>query len=71
MDNWKDLYYATPLKSYFDRVTLDKKLIAKGITHVDIYGQSILVTDLKQQIKILQTTLPGIVALFMGVDILQ
>jgi hypothetical protein len=64
--SWKDLYYATPLKTYFDLVAENKKLIAKWITHVDIYGQSVLVTDLKQQLKILQTTLPGIVALFEG-----
>jgi len=64
--NRKDLYYATPLKTYFDLVAENKKLIAKWMTHVDIYGQSVLVTDLKQQLKILQTTLPGIVALFEG-----
>ena len=64
--SWKDLYYATPLKTYFDLVAENKKLIAKWMTHVDIYGQSVLVTDLKQQLKILQTTLPGIIALFEG-----
>ena len=58
INNRKSLYYDTPLKQYFDRVALDKKLIAQGIAQVDIYGQSVLVTDLKQQLQIIQTTLP-------------
>jgi hypothetical protein len=37
---------------------------------VDIYGQSVLVTDVKQQLQILQTTLPWIVALFVGAEAL-
>ncbi len=68
INNWKSLYYDTPIKEYFDRVAADKKLIAGWITHVDIYGQSVLVTNLKQQLQILQTTLPWIVALFIGED---
>ena len=70
INNRKSLYYDTSLKEYFDRVALDKKLIAQGITQVDIYGQFVLVTDLKQQIQILQNTLPWIVALFVGAEAL-
>gem|GEM_PF-2970563 len=29
VNNRKSLYYDTPLKQYFDRVALDKKLIAQ------------------------------------------
>jgi len=68
VNNRKSLYYDTPIKEYFDRVTTDKKLIAQWIIKVDIYGQSVLVTDVKQQLQILQTTLPWIVAVFQGVD---
>jgi FMN-dependent NADH-azoreductase len=64
--NWKNLYYDTQLKEYFDLVAQNKKLIAGGKSHVDIYGQSLLVTDLKGQLQVLQTTLPGIIALFIG-----
>ena len=68
INNRKSLYYDTPLKEYFDRVALDKKLIAQWITHVDIYGQSVLATDLKQQLQILETTLPSIIALFEWIN---
>ncbi len=64
----KSLYYDTSLKEYFDLVAQNKKLIAQWKTNVDIYGQSIPVVDLKQQIKVLETTLPWIVALYMGAD---
>lgn len=64
INNRKGLYYDTPLKQYFDQLTRSKKFIAQGKSKVDIYGQSVLVTDLKQQIQILQNTLPGIIALF-------
>jgi len=64
INNWKGLYYNTPIKQYFDRVAVDKKLIAQWLTKVDIYGQTVLITDVKQQLKIIQTTLPWIVALF-------
>jgi len=71
VNNRKGLYYDTPLKQYFDQLTRSKKIIAQGISKVDIYGQSVLVTDLKQQIKILQTTLPWIAALFEWTNWLQ
>ncbi|MCX6824331.1 MAG: hypothetical protein NT085_04345 [candidate division SR1 bacterium] len=71
INNRKSLYYDTSLKEYFDRVTLDKKLIAQGIAHVDIYGQSVLVTDVKKQLQIIQTTSPGIIALFDGAEALS
>lgn len=68
--NWKGLYYDTPLKQYFDLVAQNKKLIASGISHIDIYGQSLLITDLKWQLRVMETTLPPIVALFMGTQAL-
>lgn len=69
--NWKELYYDTPLKQYFDLVAQNKKLIASGVSHVDIYGQRILITDLKGQLSVLETTLPAIIALFMGEKVLR
>lgn len=71
LSNWKGLYYSTPLKQYFGLVAENKKLIAKGVSHVDIYGQSLLITDLKWQIKVMETTLAPIVALFMGAKVLM
>lgn len=68
--NWKSLYYDTPLKQYFDLVAQNKKLIASGMSHVDIYGQSLLITDLKWQLKVMETTLSPIVALFVGTQVL-
>ena len=69
--NWKELYYDTPLKQYFDLVAQNKKLIASGVSHVDIYGQRVLITDLKGQLSVLETTLPAIIALFMGEKVLR
>ncbi|MCX6824807.1 MAG: hypothetical protein NTY80_01155 [candidate division SR1 bacterium] len=66
ISNWRSLYYDTPIKDYFDRVVQDKKAISQGFTHVDIYGQSVLITDLKEQLQIIENTLPGIVAIFGG-----
>lgn len=71
INNWKSLYYETPLKEYFDLVAQDKKLIAEWVAHVNIYGQSVLITDLKEQLNILETTLPWIVALFVGENVLH
>ena len=70
INNRKSLYYDTSLKEYFDRVALDKKLIAQWITQVDIYGQSVPVTDVKKQLQIIQTTLPLIITLFEGAEAL-
>lgn len=70
INNRKSLYYDTSLKQYFDRVALDKKFIAQWIAQVDIYGQSVPVTDVKQQLQIIQTTLPSIIALFEGAEAL-
>lgn len=66
INNRQSLYYDTPLKQYFDLVAQNKKLIAQGISFVDIYGQSVPITDLKQQVEILQGTLPWVVAVFAG-----
>lgn len=70
INNRKSLYYDTSLKEYFDRVALDKKLIAQWIAHIDIYGQSVPVTDVKKQLQIIQTTLPLIITLFEGAEAL-
>jgi hypothetical protein len=71
INNRKSLYYDTSLKEYFDRVALDKKLIAQGIAQVDIYGQSVSVTDVKKQLQVIQTTLPIIITLFEGAEALN
>lgn len=71
INNRKSLYYDTSLKEYFDRVALDKKLIAQWISDIDIYGQSVPVTDVKKQLQIIQTTLPLIITLFEGVEALS
>lgn len=66
--NWKWLYYDTPIKEYFDLITKNKKIIAQGKSTVDIYGQKISITDIKQQLQVINNTLPTIVALFEGVN---
>ena len=71
MDNWQNLYYETPLKEYFDLVAQNKKLIGQWIGQVDIYGQSIPITDVKQQIYVLQTTLPWVIGVFAGENTLK
>ena len=71
INNWKTLYYETPLKTYFDLVAHNKKLIASGVFMVDIYGQRVSVTDTKKQIAVLETTPPIIVALFKGFEVLM
>ena len=71
IDNWKGLYDETPLKEYFDLVAQNKKLIGQWIAQVDIYGQSLPITDVKQQIYVLQTTLPWIIGVFAGENTLQ
>lgn len=70
INNRKSLYYDTSLKDYFDRVAVDKKLIAQWIAHIDIYGQSVPVTDVKKQLQVIQTTLPIIISLFEGAEAL-
>jgi hypothetical protein len=71
VNNWKNLYYDTPIKEYFDLIAKNKKLIAQWISQVDIYGQSIPITDLKQQLKIFESTLPTIVAIFDWMELLR
>lgn len=70
LTNRKDLYYRTPIKQYYDLVAKNKKLIASWITYVDIYGQSIAVTDVKKQLQVLETTLPWVVAVFVWIQAL-
>lgn len=67
----KPLYYDTDIKSYFDLLAENKKSISKWRMQVDIYGQKVPVTDLKKQIKIIETTLPTIIAIFEGADALR
>ncbi len=69
--NRRTLYEDTSLKEYFTLLTQNKKLISKGIVTVDIYGQSVSVTDLKQQIEILHDTPPILIALFVGAEALH
>ncbi len=69
--NRRTLYEDTSLKEYFALLAQNKKIIDKGITRVDIYGQSVPITDLKQQIAILHGTPPTIIALFVGEESLH
>ena len=62
----KDIYYTTSLKQYFDLLAKNKKLISAGVWQVDIYGQIVAVTNLKEQIHIIETTSPVVIALFEG-----
>lgn len=71
INNWKSLYYDTQLKQYFDLVAQNKKLIADGISNINIYGQLVSITDLKEQLSIIEKTLPGIAALFIGKKMLR
>lgn len=68
ISNWKSLYYNTPVKQYFDLVAQNKKLIGQWISQVDIYGQRVVITDMKQQLLIMKNTLPGVVAMFEWFD---
>ena len=68
INNWKGLYYDTPLKEYFDLVAQNKKLIGQWVSQVDIYGQEVSITDLKWQLEIMKSTLPGIIAMFEGIE---
>ena len=71
IDNWKNLYNETPLKEYFDLVAQNKKLIGQWMAQVDIYGQSLPITDVKQQVYVLQTTLPWVIGIFIGENALH
>lgn len=68
--DWRDLYYDTKLKMYFDMLSGNKSLISKWISNVDIYGQEVSVTNIKQQLEIMETTPPLIVAIFEGIKTL-
>ena len=70
LTNWKDLYYSTPIKTYYDLVAKNKKLIASWVTYVDIYGQSIAVTDIKKQLQVQEKTLPWVIAVFIWIQAL-
>jgi len=62
----KPLYYDTEMKQYFDLLTENKKLIGKWRARVDIYGQRVAVTDIKQQLEVMEHTPLVIVTLFEG-----
>ncbi|MEI7558014.1 MAG: hypothetical protein WCJ45_04225 [bacterium] len=62
------LYYDTSIKKYFDMLTQNKKLIGLGYAQVDMYGQTLPITDLKQQIMVMESTLPAVVAVFVGAE---
>lgn len=66
LDDRKQLYYSTDIKTYYDILTTNKAYIAKGWTQRNVYGQMVPVTDIKKQLHIIQHTLPGIVSLFAG-----
>lgn len=70
INNRKSLYYDTSLKEYFDLVAKNKKLIAQWVSNVDIYGQSIPVTDVKKQLQIMENTPIVVIAIFEGVKVL-
>ena len=66
MNDWKPIYYDTEIKSYFDLLSGSKKMIAKGYTQVDIYGQKIPVTNIKQQFETIERTPMVVIAVFEG-----
>ncbi len=68
--NWKPLYYDTEIRSYFDLLSGSKKMIAKWLTYVDIYGQKILVTDIKKQLEVIKHTPLVIITVFEGAKVL-
>ena len=68
IDNRQLLYYDTSIKKYFDMLTQNKKLIGLGYDQVDMYGQTLPITDLKQQIMVMESTLPAVVAVFVGAE---
>jgi len=49
-------------------LTQNKKLIGLGYAQVDMYGQTLPITDLKQQIMVMESTLPAVVAVFVGAE---
>lgn len=71
MDDRKPVYYDTDIKRYYDLLSNSKKLIAKGYTQVDIYGQKIPVTNIKQQFETIERTPVIIVTLFEGAKVLK
>lgn len=66
MASRRDLYYDTPFKAYFDRLSQNNKLIGKWMSHIDIYGQRVLLSNIKAQLETLKNTLPSVVAVFEG-----
>ncbi len=71
INDWQPLYYDTDIKQYFDLLAENKKLIAAGISQIDIYGQSVAVTNIKQQLQVRQNTPPAIIAIFEGMNVLK
>lgn len=71
LSDWNTLYYDTSLKGYYDLLAANKKLITAGISQVDIYGQSVATTNIKQQLEIYQTTMPAVIAIFEGINALS
>lgn len=62
----RPLYYDTDIGSYFDLLSGSKNRIAKGYSRVDIYGQRIPATDLKQQLAAVEHTPIAVIAIFEG-----
>lgn len=71
LDNRKNIYYDTALKEYYTLLNQNKQLIAKGVAKKSVYGQVVAVTDIKQQLSVMEKTLPTIVALFAGSEALH
>lgn len=70
INDWKPLYYDTEIQSYFDLLSGSKKMIAKWQTYIDIYGQKVLVTNIKQQLEIMEHTPMVVIAVFEGAEAL-
>lgn len=66
MNDRQPLYYDTGIKQYFDLLAENKKLIAKWRSYVDIYGQKVLVTNIKQQLEVIEHTPIVVIAVFEG-----
>ena len=64
VEDWAAIYYDTKVRSYFDMLYANKKLITNGISNIDIYGQRVSVTSIKKQIEVIENTSPVIVAAY-------
>lgn len=71
VQDWRAIYYDTKVKSYYDILAENKKLIAKGVFTVNIYGQSISVTSIKKQIEAMENTVSAVVAAYEWVKALE